>query len=84
MDNRDYLGSMIEAELTRLFEKYYSKINLINFYREIAFNRVCEELKQQMEANKEFDYNKAFNSIDDWNYGFIDRKNLKSFFRKHG
>ena len=21
--------------------------------------------------------------IDDWNYGYIDRKNLKSFFRKH-
>jgi len=21
--------------------------------------------------------------IDDWNYGYIDRKNLKSFLRKH-
>lgn len=37
-----------------------------------------------MESNKEFDYSKAFHSIDDWNYGFIDKKNLKSFFRKHG
>ncbi len=25
----------------------------------------------------------AFNCIDDWKYGYIDRKNLKSFFRKH-
>lgn len=25
----------------------------------------------------------AFNQIDDWKYGYIDRKNLKSFFRKH-
>lgn len=25
----------------------------------------------------------AFWSIDDWKYGYIDRKNLKSFFRKH-
>jgi Ca2+-binding EF-hand superfamily protein len=37
-----------------------------------------------MESNKGFDYNKAFHSIDDWNYWFVDRKNLKSFFRKHG
>ena len=37
-----------------------------------------------MAANKQFDYNGAFNSVDDWNYGYIDKKNLKSFFRKHG
>ena len=37
-----------------------------------------------MEANKDFDYNKAFHTIDDWSYGFIDRRNLKSFLRKHG
>ena len=53
-------------------------------FREIAFNRVCEEIKQRMESNKEFDYSKAFHSIDDWSYGYIDRKNLKSFLRKHG
>ena len=52
--------------------------------REIAFNRVLEELKQRMESTKEFDYNKAFCSIDDWAYGYVDRKNLKSFLRKHG
>ena len=45
---------------------------------------MAEEIKQRMESNKEFDYEKAFNSIDDWNYGYIDRKNLKSFLRKHG
>ena len=28
--------------------------------------------------------NKAFSEIDDWNYGYIDRKNLTSFLRKHG
>ena len=61
----------IEAELTRLFEK------------EIAFNRVTEELKQTMDATKSFDVKKAYLSIDDWNYGFIDKKNLKSFLRKH-
>lgn len=37
-----------------------------------------------MESCKEFHFDRAFNSIDDWNYGFVDRKNLKSFLRKHG
>lgn len=37
-----------------------------------------------MECSKQFDYEKAFYEIDDWNYGYIDRKNLKSFLRKHG
>lgn len=45
---------------------------------------MTEELKQRMESSKEFDYEKAFYSIDDWAYGFVDRKNLKSFLRKHG
>ena len=59
--------------------KHYNGIN-----REIAFNRVSEEIKQRMESSKQFDYEKAFHSIDDWSYGYVDRKNLKSFFRKHG
>ena len=37
-----------------------------------------------MASHKEFDYSRAFHSIDDWAYGYIDRKNLKSFFKKHG
>ncbi len=37
-----------------------------------------------MESNKQFDPNNAFNSIDDWNYGYIDRKNMKAFLKKHG
>lgn len=57
--------------MTKLFEK------------EIAFNRVFEELKQRIACSKTFDLELAFNGIDDWNYGYIDRKNLKSFFRKH-
>lgn len=67
----DFLDAEIEAELTRLFEK------------EIALNRVTEELKQEMDATKSFCLKKAFAAIDDWEYGFIDKKNLKSFLRKH-
>ena len=26
----------------------------------------------------------AFDCIDDWSYGYIDKKNLQSFLRKHG
>jgi len=40
-------------------------------------------MKQQMEANKAFDYEKAYRSIDDWAYGYIDRRNLKMFLKKH-
>jgi len=42
-----------------------------------------ENLKQQISCSKTFDIELAFNCIDDWRYGFIDLKNLKSFFRKH-
>ena len=36
-----------------------------------------------MDATKSFCVKKAFKAIDDWDYGFIDKKNLKSFLRKH-
>lgn len=52
-------------------------------YREIALNRVTEEMKQEMCSSKSFCVSKAFDAIDDWSYGFIDKKNLKSFLRKH-
>ena len=71
VSKHDYLDAEIEAELTRLFEK------------EIALNRVTEELKQEMDATKSFTVSKAFDAIDDWNYGYVDKKNLKSFLRKH-
>ncbi len=37
-----------------------------------------------MESSKAFDYNKAYQSIDDWNYGYVDKRNLKMFLKKHG
>ena len=67
----DLLDNEIETELTKLFEK------------EIALNRVSEEIKQEMEATKNFTLKLAFEAIDDWKYGYVDKKNLKSFFRKH-
>ena len=32
---------------------------------------------------KSFSKKKAFQAIDDWNYGYIDKKNLRAFLRKH-
>lgn len=54
------------------------------YIREIAFNRVTEELKQRIDSTKNFDGTKGFYAVDDWSYGFIDKTNLKSFLRKHG
>lgn len=36
-----------------------------------------------MDATKSFCSKKAFDAIDDWKYGYVDKKNLKSFLRKH-
>lgn len=51
---------------------------------EILYHRLLETQKQQMVSHKQFEYDLAFNEVDDWRYGYIDHKNLKSFLRKHG
>jgi len=38
----------------------------------------------KLHSHKAFDIAEAFKLVDDWNYGFIDLTNLKSFLRKHG
>lgn len=68
----DFLPQEVEEELAKLIE------------RELSFNRVLEHNKQVMDANKMFSAEKAFQAIDDWNYGYIDKRNLKSFMRKVG
>ena len=52
--------------------------------REIAFFRVTEELKQRLASAKDFNFKKAFRAVDDWSYGFIDKKNLTQFLRRNG
>jgi Ca2+-binding EF-hand superfamily protein len=32
----------------------------------------------------DFSFQKAFRAIDDWNYGYIDKSNLKRFLRGMG
>ena len=36
-----------------------------------------------MQSEKYFNNEAAFNSVDDWSYGYIDRQNLKLFLKKH-
>lgn len=66
------LDPRVEHALAELLEK------------EILYHRLLETQKQQMVSHKQFEYDLAFNEIDDWRYGYIDHKNLKSFLRKHG
>ena len=70
-NHRGPLDPRVERELAKLIEL------------EVHYNRIVESSKQVLESNKQFDYVQAFNAIDDWNYGYIDYKNLKNFFRKH-
>ena len=37
-----------------------------------------------MDASKGFDKELAFRAVDSWNYGYIDKKNLKLFLKNHG
>ena len=47
-------------------------------------HRLLEKQKQQICSSKQFEYKLAFQEIDDWGYGYIDKNNLKYFVRKHG
>jgi Ca2+-binding EF-hand superfamily protein len=37
-----------------------------------------------MECDMQFDPLKAFGEIDDWNYGYVDKRNLKMFLKSNG
>ena len=54
------------------------------FVREIAFNRVTEELKSRLTSSRDFNFWRAYSAIDKWNCGYIDKKNLEIFMRKNG
>ena len=41
-------------------------------------------MKRELENQYDFTFKKAFNAIDDWNYGYIDSSNLKKFLRTMG
>ena len=41
-------------------------------------------MKRTLENSYDFTFKKAFASIDDWNYGYLDQNNIKRFLRANG
>lgn len=46
--------------------------------------RKQEEIKQEIAARYDFNIAKLFKEVDDWNYKYVDHKNLKRFLSKMG
>lgn len=44
----------------------------------------AESLKRTLEQSYDFKTSLTFKAIDDWNYNYIDEKNLKRFLRNAG
>lgn len=44
----------------------------------------AENIKRSLESSYDFSIKAAFKAIDDWNYGYIDKQNLKRFLRSMG
>ena len=43
-----------------------------------------DQLKRTLQSQYDYTIKRAFNAIDDWNYGYIDHSNLKRFMRSMG
>jgi Ca2+-binding EF-hand superfamily protein len=52
--------------------------------REANLQLKIENLKRSLEAAYDFTVQGCFKSVDDWNYGYIDKANLKRFLRQMG
>ncbi len=53
-------------------------------HKELNLARKQEVIKQEIAARYDFNIEKLFREIDDWNYKYIDHKNLKRFLSKMG
>ena len=67
----DYLTLDLERDVTKLIQK------------EIEIHRKSELLKQELASSSDFSLDGCYKSIDDWGYGWVDQRNLKSFFRNN-
>jgi len=52
--------------------------------KEVKLQLKQENLKRTLESSYDFSVQSAFKSIDDWNYTYIDEKNLRRFLRNLG
>ena len=53
-------------------------------YKEVRYSLKADQLKRNIENSYDYTTKKAFQSIDDWNYQYIDQANLKRFLRSCG
>ena len=67
----DYLTLDVERDLTKLI------------MAEIELHRKAERLKQQLESSPDYSEEAVYGVVDDWGYGFVDTRNIKSFFRNN-
>ena len=68
----EFLSMRVERALTQLF------------VREINLQIKVENLKRSLDQRYDFSVGAAFKSIDDWNYGYLDKANIKRFLRQTG
>jgi len=53
-------------------------------FKEVNLHLKAENMKRSLESSYDFSVRAAFKAIDDWNYNFIDKQNLKRFLRSMG
>jgi hypothetical protein len=53
-------------------------------FKEVNLHLKAENMKRSLESSYDFSVKAAFKAIDDWNYNFIDKQNLKRFLRSMG
>lgn len=52
--------------------------------KELKLQMKVENLKRSLEQSYDFSVNSLFKAVDDWNYTYIDEKNLRRFLRNLG
>lgn len=53
-------------------------------FKEVKLHLKSENIKRSLETSYDFTVRAAFKAIDDWNYNYIDKQNLKRFLRSMG
>lgn len=53
-------------------------------HKELKLARKQEQVKQELSSRYDFDVERLFREVDDWNYKYVDHKNLKRYLNKMG
>jgi hypothetical protein len=69
---KDFLPFDVERALSKLIHK------------ELKLAHKQETIKQELHSRYDYDVERLFKEIDDWNYKYVDVKNLKRFLNKMG